>query len=768
MKKRDRLLVDKVLVTDSDITKYNTDGVLLHSIGRDTLLEIVYDSLYLFDTCAAIYEKNGEYALAVFNSDWCRFLNEASRKLCKTDDSMEAMKCGKWLCHESCWTNASQIAIETGKPFEGVCSGGIHIYAVPVKSENKIVGAINVGYGTPPKDVRELSEIASRYNVSVDKLIKLSQSYELHLPLITDIAKRNLRTSARLIGEISEHTEDKFALMRSEAHCDLAQRSANIASWDWNILTGELHWSNKIESLFGFAPGKFRKTYEAFIECVHPEDRKYVVDLLNACIQGDKKYDIEHRIVWPNGSVRWVSENGNVIRGKDNRVIRMLGIVQDITERRERRNATIVLKDYTENIIKSMKDMLIVITPEGTIQTVNKATEDILGYREDELIGKQVDKMLNIDIEMFFHGKGLEELLKKRYIADHYMTCKTKTGEFIPVNFCGSIMADDDGNTVGLVGVIRDMREVEGLMNDLNNMKETHKKLVQVERMATVGALTADISHTIGNMMTNLIASSSGNIEEIDKLKYIRKLDTLFEKKYSPDEIYERYKTISKEFSAIRSKYTEQLNKIFEDKTFDMKQKYTEQREKILSSTYSRVYSYSEGLLTQTNLMNNSIKSLLSLARLEGNKKEKIDINKILLTAYSILSNYETHGIKFEKHLTANLPYVEVDFHQILNCFVNIMLNGIEAMANEGVLTYGTELCNDNEIKAYISDTGPGIPKEILGNLFKPFFTTKEKGTGLGLSMVQSIIETHNGKIEVSSSKKGAIFTVTLPIEEES
>lgn len=136
-------------------------------------------------------------------------------------------------------------------------------------------------------------------------------------------------------GKSSErHTQALEALKRSEERYALAQRAANIGSWDWDIGTSELVWSEQIEPMFGFGRGEFGATYEAFLGCVHPEDRQHVVDSVNACVEQGKNYAIEHRIVWPDGAVRWVSETGDVIRDENGKAIRMVGIVQDITERK--------------------------------------------------------------------------------------------------------------------------------------------------------------------------------------------------------------------------------------------------------------------------------------------------------------------------------------------------------------------------------------------------------------------------------------------------
>jgi len=129
------------------------------------------------------------------------------------------------------------------------------------------------------------------------------------------------------------------ALRESEERYALAQRVANIGSWDWDIRTGEIYWSESIESLFGFGRGEFGETYEAFLECVHSEDRQYVIDSVNACREDGKEYNIEHRIVWPDGTVRSVSEMGGVFRDENGKAIRMLGMVVDITERKRTEEA---------------------------------------------------------------------------------------------------------------------------------------------------------------------------------------------------------------------------------------------------------------------------------------------------------------------------------------------------------------------------------------------------------------------------------------------
>ncbi|MGE5610067.1 MAG: response regulator [Bacillota bacterium] len=195
---------DVQLQSYGDLSRFNTRRLLLDSVGPEMLREIAGEYLDLLDTSSAIYEANGDYALGLVNSGWCRFLDESSRKLCGTEDTRQALGCGKWHCHESCWHEASRLAIEQRKPVDTECRGGIRIYALPILAGNEVVGCINVGYGDPPRNPQKLQEVADRYGVSVEQLKEQAEAYESRPPFIIDVAKKRLHTAARLIGEIIE------------------------------------------------------------------------------------------------------------------------------------------------------------------------------------------------------------------------------------------------------------------------------------------------------------------------------------------------------------------------------------------------------------------------------------------------------------------------------------------------------------------------------------------------------------------------------------
>lgn len=210
--------------------------------------------------------------------------------------------------------------------------------------------------------------------VDVTKGIELK--YTAYLREIIDDKEKELReANAQLEERVKESTKDlreinrqlnkeierrkkiEEALRESEERYSLAQKLANVGSWDWDIKSGRLEWSEQIEPLFGFQLGDFKRTYHAFLDCVHPDDRKFVTDSVNASIHEGKIYLIEHRIIWPDGSVKWILESGDVIRDDKGEPIRMLGIAEDVTDRkiaeekvRESRQQLHNLAQYLQNV----------------------------------------------------------------------------------------------------------------------------------------------------------------------------------------------------------------------------------------------------------------------------------------------------------------------------------------------------------------------------------------------------------------------------------
>jgi formate hydrogenlyase transcriptional activator len=136
--------------------------------------------------------------------------------------------------------------------------------------------------------------------------------------------------------DITERKQAEEALRISQGSLAEAQRIAHLGNWDWNIVTNQLDWSDEIYRIFGLKPQEFGATYEAFLASVHPEDRKHVQCAVDRALKDPAyHYSIEHRVVRRDGSQRVVHERGEVTFNQHHKPIRMIGTVQDITERKQ-------------------------------------------------------------------------------------------------------------------------------------------------------------------------------------------------------------------------------------------------------------------------------------------------------------------------------------------------------------------------------------------------------------------------------------------------
>jgi PAS domain S-box-containing protein len=133
----------------------------------------------------------------------------------------------------------------------------------------------------------------------------------------------------------SELSKNVKALQRSEARLAEAQRMAHLGNWDWDIVKNNLWWSDEIYCIFGLNPQEFAATYEAFLPYVHPDDREFVKESVNQALYEHKPYSIDHRVVHPDGTERIVHECARVVYDAEGNPTRMMGTVQDITERKQ-------------------------------------------------------------------------------------------------------------------------------------------------------------------------------------------------------------------------------------------------------------------------------------------------------------------------------------------------------------------------------------------------------------------------------------------------
>ncbi len=270
-----------------------------------------------------------------------------------------------------------------------------------------------------------------------------------------------------------------------------------------------------------------------------------------------------------------------------------------------------------------------------------------------------------------------------------------------------------DGRTV-IVNITRSViRDQEGrvigtsaVLRDVTESRKLFQQVIQAEKLATTGQLATGLAHEIGTPL-NVI---SGNAEYLMS-------------RLGPDN------SLMDELRAI---------------------------------------------VSQTERIADLIKRLLDFARPVALFTEAVDIHGILDNVLKLLElQLSKTRIKMVRELAPNLPFVYGDANQLEQVFLNIIVNAWHAMPDGGRLTLATSAVGRQNfsptgcVEVRISDTGSGMPREVLSKIFNPFFTTKEasKGTGLGLAVSQKIVHEHRGEITAESEVgKGSTFCVRLPV----
>ena len=181
-------------------------------------------------------------------------------------------------------------------------------------------------------------------------------------------------------------------------------------------------------------------------------------------------------------------------------------------------------------------------------------------------------------------------------------------------------------------------------------------------------------------------------------------------------------------------------------------------------------------IVEEVNRLNKIVSQFLDYARPYRGEQRPLEVNEVVRKTLQLLAKEQgQHEVEIVTNFAEGLPPVRADAEQMLQVFLNLSLNAVQAMPQGGRLLISTSLRRATRrgaaaafLEVRFRDTGVGIPPGDQRNLFIPFFTTKEKGTGLGLPISQRIIENHGGTIEVRSQPgEGATFTVLLPIESD-
>jgi len=279
---------------------------------------------------------------------------------------------------------------------------------------------------------------------------------------------------AGLAEDITERKQLEQALRKSQSELEEAQRVARIGSWSFNARANQVAWSEELHRIFGLKKSEFGGTHEAFVACVHPEDRERVLRVGAKARAAGRPLDIEYRIVTPRGGLKAIQEVARPLRDEEGQLVGLIGTAQDITERKQ---AEASLQRLAA-IIESSNDAIISAGLDGTILTWNRAAERCFGYRAKEVVFQNIGLLCPEDRKAE-QAAILGKVWKGQRVQHFETTRLKKDGTPLPVSLTISPVREASGKIVGASKLVRDLSDRQRAQKALGESEMRYEFLVE-------------------------------------------------------------------------------------------------------------------------------------------------------------------------------------------------------------------------------------------------------------------------------------------------
>jgi len=299
----------------------------------------------------------------------------------------------------------------------------------------------------------------------------------------------NNRKPFRLIGTVTDITQRKLieeTLEQQKYLLDKSQEIAHIGSYHWDVTTNQFTWSDEMFRIFGIRPENFTGDGLELIEkVIHPDDREKLINSQIRILQEKKPSPLEYRIVWPDNTIRYVWGEGTIILDSEGNVSKMIGTVQDITERKR---AESVLHKTQQKLFLHFKQSLMGIIEWNTEFEViewNPAAEKIFGYTKEEAFGKNALKLIVPEAANAHVDKIWLDLMSNTGGRSSINENVTKKGTVITCEWNNTPLINDHGKIIGVTSLVNDITERVMAQKELEKHRMNLEKLV-AERTAEI------------------------------------------------------------------------------------------------------------------------------------------------------------------------------------------------------------------------------------------------------------------------------------------
>ncbi|HZL87382.1 MAG TPA: PAS domain S-box protein [Pirellulaceae bacterium] len=632
-----------------------------------------------------------------------------------------------------------------------------------------------------------------------------------------------------VVSDVTQRKRTEEALKESQSILQKAQAVGQVGSWISDPADrGRLEWSDETCRIFGVAPADFDGRVESFFRLVYPQDLPAVQEASRAALAGKREYAIAHRIIRPDGAIRWVFQQADVERDSRGAPVRMVGIVRDITERKQVEDALRESEARLQTVVRGMPVMMDALDDSGMIVAWNDECERVTGYKAAEIIGNPRA------LELLYPDRAYREAMMAEWgrRGGNYLnwewdlTCKDGSVRTIAWSNISMKLPIAGWSTWG-IGV--DVTERKRATEALRESEERFRSLVEhgfdginvVDALGTILYASPAAARTLGYTAEELLGLNGFSFVHPDDVE--RMLGLMGKLLLDPMEIHTptlRLRHKNGEWRWVEATARNLLDhpatrgvvvnwrditerKLAEDKLAiqqaellhaarlstmgQMVATMSHEISQPLSalSNYSAACSamlqaqrpsdpeklrgYVQEISRQTQRAGSIVKRLRAFGSKTTPEQDLCDLNWLLKDSVELVaSDLRRNGVTVEWDLpesSLRLPVDRIQFQQVM---VNLLTNACDAMLSvEPAAKILSIRCRAEPGCAVVEvqDQGIGLSETVMQHLYQPFFSTKPDGMGLGLSICQSILEGHGGTIEAMNSEPGgAIFRLRLPL----
>jgi PAS domain S-box-containing protein len=497
--------------------------------------------------------------------------------------------------------------------------------------------------------------------------------------------------------EIEDRKRAEELLRRNELYLAEAQRLSHTGSFGWNVSSGEIVWSEQTNQIFGNETG-IQPTLPWILERTHPEDRALVQSVLDQASNEGTKFDLEHRVRMPDGAVKYLHVVGHGLTDASGK-LEFVGAITDITAAKQAEEALRKSEEQWRDVFENNPTMYFMVDAAGVIVAINPFGAQQLGYSIAELVGRPVLQVfceadreaVERNVALCFAELGRTRSWEARKVC--------RDGTVLRVRETAKGVSRVDGPIVLIA--CEDTTEQK---NTEEALRQAQMDLAHVNRVNTMGELTASLAHELNQPMTAAVTNASACVQ------WLRR---------EPPNV-----------EAAQQAAT----RIVKD---------GQRAGEIISR----------------------IRLLFKRATPE---RELVDVNEVIHEMLVLLRGQaKQYFITIRTELAEDLPWVLGDRVQLQQVMMNLIVNSIDALKDvegERELVIESQQTEKEQVKVSVRDTGVGLPPRQADQIFNAFFTTKPHGIGMGLRISCSIVESHGGRLwAAENTPRGASFHLTLP-----